>query len=578
MQFKMKLLSSLEKCFCDEDTGQKQPLKRLSMLRNERVNFQLAYAIEGFIGRAKELTLEIDSPLKDCLSVFRVEQVPVHMPVYRYVEDDNYLRTAPGLYPDLQRPIRDQHRFLFIPGELRCLLFTLEQPEGLQPGDYPITIRAVDGTDPVCEASLNIHVVDAMLPESTLIHTQWFHCDCLAQYYQVPAFSEEHWKIIENFAAEAVKSGVNMILTPVFTPPLDTAQGHERLTVQLVDVTRTGGEYSFGFSKLDRWITLMDRVGMKYFEISHLFTQWGCAHAPKIMATADGEYRRIFGWETDALGPEYAAFLRAFLTALVDHLKALGVDRRCYYHISDEPNNEHLQSYLAAKQIVWDIIGQYPVMDALSDFSFYESGAVQHPIPASDHIEPFLEHNVPDLWTYYCCAQHTGVSNRFIAMPGARTRIIGTQLFKFNIQGFLHWGFNFYNATDSCYPIDPYQDTCGEYLGPGGDPFSVYPGLNGVPYRSLHGIQFTEAVTGLRAFRLCEALTGRDKTLGLIEAECGAPLTFRSYPHSQDYLLNLREAVNQAIENALQDPANTGKIPQGLTFPGKCVYYTTRTK
>jgi len=41
--------------------------------------------------------------------------------------------------------------------------------------------------------------------------------------------------------------------------------------------------------------------GIQCFEIAHLFTQWGAKHAPKIMATVDGEYRKIFGWETDSL-------------------------------------------------------------------------------------------------------------------------------------------------------------------------------------------------------------------------------------------------------------------------------------
>jgi hypothetical protein len=51
--------------------------------------------------------------------------------------------------------------------------------------------------------------------------------------------------------------------------------------------------------------------------LSHLFTQWGAAHAPKIMATVDGTYRRLFGWETDAISDEYVGFLEAFAAELV---------------------------------------------------------------------------------------------------------------------------------------------------------------------------------------------------------------------------------------------------------------------
>ena len=35
-------------------------------------------------------------------------------------------------------------------------------------------------------------VINAKLPEQALMCTMWFHCDCLAIYYKVDIFSEEH--------------------------------------------------------------------------------------------------------------------------------------------------------------------------------------------------------------------------------------------------------------------------------------------------------------------------------------------------------------------------------------------------
>ncbi|MFQ9394338.1 MAG: glycoside hydrolase domain-containing protein [Lachnospiraceae bacterium] len=88
-------------------------------------------------------------------------------------------------------------------------------------------------------------------------HTEWFHSDCLANYYGEEVFSEEYWRIVENFVKTAVKHRYNMLLTPIFTPPLDTAVGGERRTVQLVDVTvQADGSYAFGFEKLDRWVEM----------------------------------------------------------------------------------------------------------------------------------------------------------------------------------------------------------------------------------------------------------------------------------------------------------------------------------
>ena len=139
--------------------------------------------------------------------------------------------------------------------------------------------------------------------------------------------SEKHWRMCEEYIRTAVRNGVNMILTPVFTPELDTYVGGERLTTQLVDITvEADGSYGFGFDKLGRWIDMCLGCGVEYFEIPHFFTQWGATAAPKFVARVGGRTKRIFGWETDSMGPEYGAFLAAFIPALVSYFKEKGVD------------------------------------------------------------------------------------------------------------------------------------------------------------------------------------------------------------------------------------------------------------
>lgn len=83
-------------------------------------------------------------------------------------------------------------------------------------------------------------------------------------------------------------------------PPLDTAVGGERPTVQLVDVTVRGREVRFGFDKLDRYMEMAEASGIQYFEISHLFTQWGATGGRPKFGRRDGEVKQIFGWDTDA--------------------------------------------------------------------------------------------------------------------------------------------------------------------------------------------------------------------------------------------------------------------------------------
>ena len=222
------------------------------------------------------------------------------------------------------------------------------------------------------EKTIQLEIIDAYLPEQKLLYTQWFHADCLASYYNVEAFSEKHWQIIENFMKVAVKNGHNVIFTPVFTPPLDTKVGGERPTIQLLDIFVDNGKYSFGFEKLDRLIELSLRLGYKYFEFPHLFTQWGAAFCPKIMATVDGEYKKIFGWENKSTSPEYKDFLANYLPAITAYMEKKGLKDNTFFHYSDEPREQHLETYKEAKSGAEKYLDVWKCMDALSEFEYYK--------------------------------------------------------------------------------------------------------------------------------------------------------------------------------------------------------------
>ncbi len=549
MKLIIKPVSALEKVFLDEEPAGMPDSGGPEGFGNETISFQAAYCLREGRGPLA-VTPRIRSPLAGCIRLRRVGHVPVRFACF---EDsgDNYLRKAPGLYPDLLRDIAP-HRLHARRDQWDTLWIDVEPEGSAEPGTYPVEIALLeeDTGEVLGEATVRVTILPGALPPQTLIHTQWMHCDCLAHYYHVPVFSEDFWRITENFMRLAVKRGVNMTLLPIHTPPLDTRVGGERLTVQLVDVYREGGAYSFGFGRLRRWVAMAERCGMAYFEAAHLFTQWGAAAAPKIMGTADGEYRRLFGWDTPACSEEYRRFLGAYLPALTAELKALGIDGRCFFHISDEPDESRLDSYMKAKALVSPYLKDYPIMDALSDFGLYQSGAVSRPIPALDRMEPFLKAGIPGLWTYTCVGQHRDVSNTFIAMPSSRSRILGIQLYKYGIAGFLRWGYNFYGSRLSDCQVDPYAVTDGDGFTPAGDCFLVYPGEGGVPEDSIRMMLLSRAMQDLRALQYMEALCGREETLRLIDEGLDEPLTLTRYPREGRYITDLRRRVNRAIVKA----------------------------
>ena len=172
------------------------------------------------------------------------------------------------------------------------------------------------------------------------------------------------------------------------------------------------------------------------------------------------------------------------------------------------------------------------------------------PVPAINHMDEFVAAKIPGLWTYYCVGQHRDVTNMFMAMPSARNRILGVQLYKYDIEGFLQWGYNFYGTQYSDYQVDPYAVTDGEAFTPSGDCFQVYPGEGGEPEESIRMMVTCHAMQDLRAMRLLESLRGRDAVMALIEDGLSEPLSFTRYPKDAMYLLNLRHRINRAIAEA----------------------------
>ena len=137
-------------------------------------------------------------------------------------------------------------------------------------------------------------------------------------------------------------------------------------------------------------------------------------------------------------------------------------------------------------------------------------------------------------------------------MPLHRTRIIGTQFYKFNIVGFLQWGYNFYYSQYSKRMINPYHNTDGEYFVPAGDAFSVYPAPDGTAYETIRLRAFAHALCDLRAMKFCEKLCGRKSVMEEIEKDLDKPISFSEYPKNAQYILELRERINKKIANAIK--------------------------
>ena len=536
----LTLLSSLEKVMRNEPVEDKG-YNRFSMLSNEKKSFQLYITAES-----ETVNLEIKSDL-NCIHAYTVEYMPSGFAINEKTADDYVIKSKDGYYPDLLLPAQGNIK---LENGSRVLWFEIDSDEPIAAGEHKIEIT-VSGNDTSASTTITAEVIDCPLEKQSLIFTNWFHTDCLMQEYGVEAFSDEYWRIVENYLKTAARHGMNCVLTPLFTPSLDIAVGGERPTVQLIDVTVTKGKYTFNFDKLLKWIEMAQKCGIKYFEMAHFFTQWGARFAPKVMATVDGEYKKLFWWHTLVISRKYKKFLTQFSTELKALLESFNLKDKVLIHVSDEPNMSHIFTYRIAAKLIHKLFKGYKIIDALSDFKFYSTGLIDTPIPANDHIEPFIG-KVPELWTYYCCAQDNKyVSNRFFSIPSQRNRVLGYQLYKYDVKGFLHWGFNFWNTRYSKEKINPYKVTDAGGFFQSGDSFVVYPGADGTPLCSLRLKVFYDGFQDMMALQTLEKLSGREKALKILEQGLDKELTFFEYPHSAEWQLGTREKINQAIKESL---------------------------
>lgn len=552
MEIITKQISSLEKIRNLGDIPS-CGISDISLLKGESFSYQIIIANDSQVCLPSPLRAEVslNSKLSDFITLYSVKNAVMDLPAYED-SDDDYITKTPGTMPDILIPLSKQNNLITFGGEPASIWVKIDIPNDFAFGQYKaeISLTAYNPTSPENNFStvhtLNINIINVNLPKSRLFYSQWIHLDCIARAHNVDIYSKAHWDLIDRYVHTAAKMGINTILTPVITPPLDTAVGKKRPCIQLVKIEKNASGYSFDFSLLKKWIDLCHKNSIEYFEISSLFSQWGIERAPNIIVCENGKESYMFDEKVSARDKRYKEFLESFLPALAEFFKNEGIENNCFFHISDEPGKEHLENYKYAYNLVSNLCPGFIFRDAVSDIDFYETGLIKEPIVATDHIQLFLKKGVPNMWAYYCCAQSHDVANRFLSMPSYRNRIIGLQLYKYDIKGFLHWGYNFYFSQLSLYEINPYITTSADKAFPSGDAFSVYPGEDG-PLLSLRAVIFKEALQDISLCALLESYIGKEKVVELIENTAKMELTFSEYPKNSEFIQILNSKMKRMI-------------------------------
>lgn len=164
MNFKAVNVSPMEKIFSTAAPSEEGAREKLSGLKGEVVSFQIAYYAEsqGF-ARAEA---EVISPIREQVQLRKVALVPCEYPCGPVVDED-YITTAPGLYPDrLEKleKVSDEEKDIYkeiplIHAQWRSLWVDVELSEDMEAGTYPLTIRLTYKGEVLTEKTVEVEVI-----------------------------------------------------------------------------------------------------------------------------------------------------------------------------------------------------------------------------------------------------------------------------------------------------------------------------------------------------------------------------------------------------------------------------------
>ena len=519
-----------------------RPAKALTLdvARGERFSFQVGIRRQRTAKGDRPVGIEVEAraPAGWRVRARRVGYVPMlHHNTDTPPKELDGLGQIPGYVPD---PLFDESRIDLPAGETHAFWLTVQVPKTARAGTHrvAVTVRPAEGGRPQRHA-MTVRVHRAVLqPRRDFRVTNWFYNDALLDWYGCRRFDRRYWDILPAYLRNMADHGQDVVYVPVFTPPLD---GVKRPT-QLLQVTRTARDrYRFDWRDVKRYIAIARRSGLRYFEWTHLFTQWGAAHAIRIYHGQGADEKRLWSPATAATSPTYRRFLAQYLPALHRFLSAEGLLDRSLFHVSDEPHGDaHLENYRRARAVLADLAPWMKVMDALSDIRFGREKLTDMPVPSIRTALDFVGEGI-DCWAYFCCGPRGRYVNRLMDTPLAKIRMIGWLLYRWPFGGFLHWGYNYWYRSQTRELIDPYQVQDG-HKWPGwayGDCFEVYPGPDG-PVDSIRWEVFAE---GLQDHALLQTL-GVDRA-----ARALTPLrSFEDFPRSADWVPTARRRLLAAAD------------------------------
>ena len=366
------------------------------------------------------------------------------------------VRRAPFRVYDPFRPVS-----LPLTAESSTVVLRLEipVPAHVPEGTYPYKIRVRCGNvTKELQFPVTVHRVTVpSLEHATTAYINWHSLDNICSAHGVEKWSEPFWKMLAEYARLMAKGRQNAFWF---------------IWGEYFSFDSSGTVVAFERARLERYIRLFQSEGLTTIHGAPLVGRrdWlGSTDMLLGVRAADGQ-------EVHATSPRGKHMLREMGTRVVAMMKENHWDTRWLQGIFDEPTDEFLDRYHELVALFRDMDPSIQILEATLTMSV--TGDVNvwcpqvHEYQASRAFFDKRRTAGDRVWVYTCLAPGGPWLNRLLDMERLRQVYIGWALAKYDLQGYLHWGFNHHTAK-------PFEELVrfhmeGQYL-PAGDSHIVYP-------------------------------------------------------------------------------------------------------
>ncbi len=392
----------------------------------------------------------------------------------------------------------------------------------VQPRTYTVSLEA-DAWRASLGWELNVHAVT--VPPVGLQspgYTNWFSPDIVAQRHDLEPWSEPFWEMLGRYADLMARGRQNTF----WIRWRDFVSGREKEKLTL------------DRPRFKRYVRLFLDRGFTVVEGGHLaYRHKGDWNSPRLDLGLTG---------ADVNSDEGRAELATLLSDVRAALAEVGLPEGAQYlqHLSDEPTNTNAESYQALAEQVRRHMPGVKIFEATMSLELVD--AVDHWCP---QVQEYQRHrdffearkNAGDkVWVYTCLAPGGPWLNRLLDQERLRQVYLGWALVKYDLAGFLHWGFNHYRPGVDPFTqsVVPHGQGPPNYL-PAGDSHVVYPGKDG----PLSGQRFEAQRIGLEDAELLRLLAARDPA----RAQAIIARVFRAFDDYETDLAAYRAAKRELL-------------------------------